>query len=212
MGLASNIFGGVSLQVVAGSSSPAFAFTQANSGAGSGGAVHQLCANGISLAPSFPAGWTQQGSGSYSNSAGVINSVGTWSDGWEFFYNFLPDSAATTPAPTSFIGGNGTQQLTVTYSGVTLAAVTPPLSAFTLTAARPGAGGSQILNPYTLAFISSVTAGASQIVLNLADSATFVDGDVVTLSYVPPSANPLQDDATGTFKCLAFTAATVTVQ
>jgi hypothetical protein len=214
MDIESIIMGGVSLQVVAPSNAPAFVFTQANSGVPSvsGGSVtHTLCANGLSESPTFPSTWTQAGGNPYGNSAGLINLINIWADGSSFFWNILAGLSVVTPAPTSFVASNNTQTLTIQYSGVVLAGVTPPLSAFTLTAVRPGPGGvTQVLNPYTLVSINPVSAGATSVVLNIAGG-TFLDGDVCTLSYTVPSTNPLQDE-TGVFKALPFTVAAVSVQ
>ena len=201
------------MAVVAPSATPAYTFTNANSGIQANYAsstCFSLVANGISNAPSFPANWANATGGSYTNTAGVLNEVTISSDGWSTTWQIdlgAAPQAIVIPTPVSFVGSIGTQHLTITYggAGTALGAYTPPLSAFSLTASRPSAfPGLQATIPYTLGGINAVAANATTVTLTLAGFGAFASGDIVTLSYNPPTSNPLQDNLLPTNNKLPF--------
>jgi hypothetical protein len=199
--------------VLAGSGSPARAFTAADVVAGAWDSF-TLLANGLSNAPSFPSGWTQQGSGSYSNVAGTQNFITVGNDWWNDYYCMGADSNGVTyPVPVSFIGSNGTQTLTIDFAGAALSTAALPSGAwFSIAGSRPGASaGLSSPLPYQIAAsVGSLTS--TSVVLKITGGA-FLDGDIVTLSYTPsPPGNPLQDAASGVYKVPGWTGAIVTVQ
>ncbi len=200
------------LLVLAGSGSPARAFSAADVVAQAWNNF-TLLANGLSNAPSFPAGWTQDGSGSWVNTAGTQNFITVGSDGWNNYYSLGADSNGVTyPVPTSFVGSNNTQTLTIGFAGAALSTAALPSGAwFSIAGSRPGSAGLSSPLPYALApTVASLTS--TSVVLKLSGSGVFLDGDLVTLSYTPsPPGNPLQDASTGVYKVPGFTA-TVTVQ
>lgn len=193
--------------VLAGSGTPARVFTAADYSFGTW-TNYTLIANGLSANPTFPAGWTQYGSGSYNNVAGCMAWIGVGHDGWDSYYSVQPSTAVTHPIPTAFVGSNGSQVLTVTFAGAALAtAALPSGSWFSLSGSRPGTSSPL---PYSIAATVASLSGTS-LVLNITGG-TFATGDLVVLSYEPtPPGNPLKDAATGLYKVSGFTA-TVTVQ
>jgi hypothetical protein len=197
--------------VLAGSGSPARVFSAADIVPGAWNNF-TLVANGLSNAPSFPAGWTQDGNASWVNTAGTQNFVVVGSDGWNNYYSLGADSNGVTyPVPTSFIGSTGTQTLIVTFAGAALStAALPSASWFTLSGSRPGVSNLSSPLPYSIA--ATVASLTSTSVVLRVTGGVFLDGDLVTLNYVPsPPGNPLRDAATGYYKVPGFTT-TVTVQ
>ena len=187
--------------ILAGSGSPARVFSAADIVPGAWNNF-TLLANGLSNAPSFPAGWTQDGSGSWVNTAGTQNFVVVGSDGWNNYYSLGADSNGVTyPVPTSFIGGNGTQTLTIDFAGAALSTAALPSGAwFSIAGSRPGTSSPL---PYQIA-ASVASLSATSLVLNITGG-VFEDGDLVSLSYTPgPPGNPLKDAATGLYKVSGF--------
>jgi hypothetical protein len=201
--------------VVAQSGQPAFTFTPANVALAQGGSQIRLIENGISSAPAF-SGFSGlvNTSGSYTNTAGIPNTYTFADDGWTPFYTVAAGS--TLPTPTTFVAALNGLTLTITFAAFAsggLAAVTPPLSAFTMNVIRTPGPGQQIFNPMTLASINSVNAGDTTLILKLPPGSTFLSGDSVTLSYRPPATNPLEDQASSlSDKFFAWDSAVCTVQ
>jgi hypothetical protein len=198
--------------VLAGSGVAARAFSSADVVFGNWNSF-TLLANGVSNAPSFPSGWTQQGSGSWVNTAGTQNFIAVGSDGWNNYYALGADSnGVTTPVPVSFVGAIGTQTLTIGFAGAALSTTSglPSASWFTLTGSRPGVSTLSSPLPYEIAATAASLTGTS-LVLKVTGGA-FLAGDIVSLAYEPsPPGNPLQDSSSGYYKVPGFTA-TVTVQ
>jgi hypothetical protein len=194
-------FGGqytMGAQAVVGQSGSAFAFTAAVGAIVNGGCSVNLVANGLASQPIFPAGWVLN-SGSWNNTVGMQNLLIVGYDGTTIFYTLLQPSSTTIPTPTTFSASPGGTTITIDIAGGSLAAITPPLSAFTLNAVRPAQAGQPVAlpAPYVL---SSVSVASSSVTLSITGG-TFAASDIVLISYTPPfgditmgqSSTPLQD-------------------
>jgi hypothetical protein len=111
-------------------------FTFSPSGLGPGNVSIALVANGISAAPAVT-GATSLDELAYFNTAGMLNTLSFQGDGSNCYFQWSPGYQL--PTPTTFIGALNGTALTIGIGGLTLGAVTPPLSAFTLAASRSGA-------------------------------------------------------------------------
>ena len=208
------------IQVVAPADVPAYEFTVGGSVAIASQAQFTLVANGVSAAPTFGPGLTNVGGDAqgytYANVAGVPYAITLFHDGWDGYYQISTNSGPLYPSPISFVGGNNTATLTITFAGASLSTSSiPPPSAFSLTGSRPGtAAGTVVLPlPYQVANVASVTATSVGLTVT---GGRFLDGDTVFLSYLPcartTTTGPLQDAPTGQYKCPGWTAAAVTVE
>jgi hypothetical protein len=151
-----------------------------------GNAYIEIVANGFSAAPVVNGAINLYGQygGTYNNIAGMINGLNLQSDGFDIWYYWT--SYGPIPTPTTFVAALNGTTLTVGFGGEALGSVTPPVTAFSLVAARSGRPA-----PYFLSSINPINSGDTQLVLNISGD-TFQAGDVIQLSYNQPASNPLQ--------------------
>ena len=173
--------------------SAVLAFTVGATAAGGSNSV-RLVADGVN-APTFT-GFMESGlSSGYNNTAGLLNELAFWYDGYNAWFaaaqqvNAQPLLALSSAAITS-----GTAALALTYS-LTLNTTAPATSAFSVTAS----GGA--------ASVSSVTISGAVVTLNL--SRNILSGETVTVSYAAPGTNPLQ--STGAALAPSFSGYAVSV-
>lgn len=216
--------------VTAASGQPAFAFTVgANPEVPNGGVLAWLVANGISNAPTVTGATAV--SASWNNTAGTIHLFSLWvNEALSVFYSTVPCVPGFLLTPTAFTTAAAGQTITIAYGGgnayvgsggsAGLAPITPSLAAFSMSVSRPSDSPAYTPSVPALASVSTVTAGATSVTLNV--SSAWQAGDVVVLSYSPTGAGVslpivagsiaiLQDQQTAPPNVLAPWTATFTV-